>query len=64
MQSGPPGTGKVSVTASVCRSMRLMELAVRLLTNRWRLSPCARNACAPAAVGMRLTSLAGPLLTS
>ena len=64
MQSGPPGTAKVSVTASVCRSMRLMELAVRLLTNRWRLSPCARKACAPAAVLMRVTSLAGPLLTS
>ncbi|MNV58363.1 hypothetical protein D3C71_1507310 [compost metagenome] len=60
MQSGPPGTAKVSVTVSVSMSMRLMVLAVRLLTNKWCLSPCARKACAPAPVGMRLTSLAGP----
>ncbi|CFW31745.1 Uncharacterised protein [Bordetella pertussis] len=39
--------------------MRLIVLAARLLTNRWRPSPCARNACAPAPVLMRLTSRAG-----
>ena len=33
MQSGPPGAGKVSTSASVCRSILLMVLATRLLTN-------------------------------
>ena len=40
-------------------SILLMVLATRLLTSRWRPSPSARKACAPLAVGICPTRLAG-----
>jgi hypothetical protein len=44
---GAAGHGKVSLTFSVARSMRLMVLATRLLTNTLLPSPAERKACAP-----------------